>query len=61
MTHSILTTGGMPSMTFAEAMQTAQGQNEHMNDSRLGESNFVLWNQPAPPVPTSTGLYYTPP
>ena len=49
-------------MTFAEAMQLSQDQNQsNTSGSYLGDESFVQWNQPSSPVPTMSGLTYTPP
>lgn len=49
-------------MTFAEAMQLNQDQNQsNLNRSCLGDESYIQWNQPSPPVPTTSGLAYTPP
>jgi len=61
-THSVLVAGNQPTMTFAEALQLSQDQNQSIiNGSYLGDESYVQWNQPSPPVPTSSGLTYTPP
>ena len=46
-------------MTFAEAM-TLNQSTVNSNDVTLGSAHCV-WNQTSPPIPTITGLMYTPP
>ena len=58
-THSIQVTDGNPTMTFASAIQ--RNLDSTSSSSLLGSEQFVQWNQASPPVPTSTGLFYTPP
>ena len=59
-THSILVTDGSPVMTFSEALT----RNQHSMTSEttlLSQNGYVQWNQTSPPIPTTTGLMYTPP
>ena len=59
-THSILVSENTPAMTFTEALQRSQNH-QQLDETVLGDEEFVQWNIPSPAVPTPTGLPYTPP
>ena len=59
-THSVSVSGNSPTMTFAEALDRSRNP-QNLDDTLLGSEDFISWNQPSPPVPTLSGLQYTPP